>query len=125
MRRILFAAILAALAVTLAVVIRMRADSRPRPARTVVLSMRDYTFNGVNPTLTFRAGERVRFIIRNDETTMIRHNFAIPDLRVPCDQELGPGEIRHVTITLGTPGTFAYQCCTHRGMGGKLVVAAR
>jgi len=124
MRRILFAAVLAALAVTLAVMVRMRAF-RPVAARTVILSMRDYTFNGDNPTLSFRAGERVRFVIRNDETTMIRHNFAMPGLGVPCDQELGPGEIRHVTITLRDPGTFEYQCCTHRGMGGKLVVAAR
>jgi plastocyanin len=125
MRRILFAALLAALAVTLAVIVRVRAAAKPHAPRTVVLSMRDYTFNGDNPTLSFRAGERVRFVIRNDETSMIRHNFGIPGLGVPCDWELGPGEIRHVTLTLESPGTFEYQCCTHRGMGGKLVVGSR
>jgi len=39
--------------------------------------------------------------------------------------QLGPGEIKHVTLTLSRPGTFVYLCCTHRGMGGKLVVARR
>jgi plastocyanin len=98
---------------------------RPGPFRTVVLSMRDYTFNGTNPTFTFREGDRVRFVVRNDETTPIRHNFAIPSLHVPCDKELGPGEIRHVLITLSRPGTYEYLCCTHRGMGGRIVVEPR
>ena len=105
--------------------VRWRASRETEPLRTVVLSMRDYTFNGDNPTLTFHEGERVRFVVRNDEATPIRHNFAIPGLNVPCDKELGPGEIRHVILMLARPGTYEYLCCTHRGMGGKLVVAAR
>jgi plastocyanin len=95
---------------------------RPHPLQTVDLSMRDYTFNGVNPTFRFHVGDRVRFVVRNEETTPIRHNFAIPSLGVPCGQELGPGEIRHVLLTLNKPGTFEYVCCTHRGMGGTLIV---
>ena len=97
-------------------------EKAPHPLQTVDLSMRDYTFNGVNPTFRFHVGDRVRFVVRNDETTPIRHNFAIPSLGVPCGQELGPGEIRHVLLTLNKPGTFEYVCCTHRGMGGTLIV---
>jgi plastocyanin len=125
-RRVLLAVILASAVALLVVgVVRWRAAREPESLRTVVLSMRDYTFNGDNPTLSFHAGERVRFIVRNDETTPIRHNFAIPSLNVPCDRELGPGEIRHVILTLDRPGTYEYLCCTHRGMSGKLVVAGR
>jgi len=125
MKRLLLTAALAALILALVAIIRLRGAVKPGPPRTVVLSMRDYTFNGSNPTLSFRAGERVRFVVRNEETTPIRHNFAIPGLNVPCDRELGPGEIRHVTLTLSRTGTFEYLCCTHRGMGGTLVVARR
>ena len=96
--------------------------NRVSPLQTVDLSMRDYTFNGTNPTFSFRAGGRVRFVIRNDEETPIRHNFAIPTLGIPCDKELQPGEIRHVFLTLKRPGTYEYVCCTHRGMGGTLIV---
>ena len=126
MKRVLMAALLAAvLAVMMVVIVRMRAAERSTPPRTVVLSMHDYTFNGDNPTLSFRVGAHVRFVVRNDEGTMIRHNFAIPGLNIPCDRELAPGEIRHVTLTLSRAGTFEYLCCTHRGMGGKLVVTGR
>jgi plastocyanin len=61
-------------------------------------------------------------VVRNDEETPIRHNFAIPTLGIPCDRELSPGEIRHVFVTLKRPGTYEYVCCTHRGMGGTLIV---
>jgi len=111
-----------ALALLLVGIVRWRAEREPEPLLTVVLSMRDYTFNGDNPTFSFREGDRVRFVVKNDETTPIRHNFAIPDLNVPCDRELGPGEIRHVILTLSRPGTYEYLCCTHRGMKGTLVV---
>ena len=124
MKRILLVVLLAvALAAMVVAVLRMRAGPKSGPLRTVVLSMRDYTFNGTNPTFSFKVGERVRFVIRNEETTPIRHNFSIPGLNVPCDGELGPGEIKHVTLTLSRPGRFEYVCCTHRGMGGTLIVS--
>jgi plastocyanin len=89
------------------------------------MSMRDYLFNGNNPTLTFRPGERVRFVIRNEESAPIRHNFEIPELGVACGADLGPGESREVTVTMPRSGSFAYGCCTHRGMGGKLTIVRR
>jgi len=104
------------------VMIRIAVRHTIAPLRTVDLTMRDYTFNGTNPTLTFRKGDRVRFVIRNVETTPIRHNFSIPGLNIPCDREQGPGEIRHVIVTLTRPGTYEYLCCTHRGMKGMLIV---
>jgi len=124
-RILLAAALVATLSLAVTAIVRLRGGGKPGPLRTVVLSMRDYTFNGSNPTLSFRVGDRVRFVVRNEETTPIRHNFSIPGLNIPCDRELDPGEIRHVTLTLSRPGRFEYLCCTHRGMGGALVVTRR
>ena len=99
---------------------------RGAPQRTVVLHMSGYAFNDSNPALTFETGERVRFVLRNDETTTIRHNFRIAALGVRCDYELGPREERAVLVTMpDKPGVFPYDCCTHRGMGGSIVVKRR
>lgn len=98
---------------------------RPGPVRTIRLSMKNYAFNDVNPTITLRAGERVRFLLWNDEETPILHNFQVPALGIACGDALRPGERREIFVTAVTPGTFAYACCTHRGMGGKLVVLPR
>jgi plastocyanin len=124
MKRMIFALLLLVV-VAMLVIVRSQHKGSSAPPRTVFLSMKDYTFNGGNPTLTFRPGERVRFVVRNDEQSPIRHNFSIPMLNIPCDRELGPGEIRHVTLTMPRSGSFEYLCCTHRGMGGKLVVTGR
>ena len=97
----------------------------PGPTRTVSMSMSDYTFNGTNPTLRFTPGERVKFVVTNDERSRVLHNFRIVGMDVPCERELLPGEKREVTVTIPKSGEFAYTCCTHPGMGGKLVVDAR
>jgi plastocyanin len=86
------------------------------------MSMKEYAFNGDNPTLPFQPGETVRFVITNDEMTPIKHNFRIVGMDVPCERELNPGETREVVVTIPQSGEFAYTCCTHPGMGGKLVV---
>jgi plastocyanin len=122
LRGILVAALLAAILAAWVVVLKQRGGRSSAELQTVELSMRDYTFNGTNPTFRFHVGDHVRFVVRNEEQTPIRHNFAIPSLGIPCGSELGPGEIRHVLLTLKKPGTFEYVCCTHRGMGGTLVV---
>src|SRR5512132_2494264 len=95
------------------------------PLRTVVLSMKDYTFNGQNPTLDFKPGERVHFVVTNDEDSRVLHNFRIVGMDVPCGPPMAPGERREVVVTMPRSGEFAYTCCTHPGMGGKLVVEGR
>jgi plastocyanin len=100
-------------------------DPAPGPVRTVAMSMSDYTFNGTNPTLRFKPGERVKFVVTNDEDSRVLHNFRIVGMGVPCERELLPGEKREVTVTIPKSGEFAYTCCSHPGMGGKLVVDAR
>jgi plastocyanin len=95
------------------------------PTRTVTLSMKNYTFNDLNPTLSFRPGERIHFVVTNDESTRVLHNFRIVGMDVPCGPAFAPGERREVVVTIPPSGEFAYTCCTHPGMGGKLVVAGR
>ena len=116
----------ARLAVGLAVTLGPASCGRDATERTVSLHMSGYAFNDSNPTLSFRTGERVRFVLTNDETTMIRHNFRIVALDVPCGYELRPREERVVAVTMpDTPAVFPYDCCTHRGMGGVIVVTRR
>ena len=123
-RLVPFLAILALAAA--ATVIAGRLPGPPAgPARTVVMSISDYTFNGNNPTLRLRPGERVHFVVRNDESSPVRHNFRIVGLDVPCERELLPGEVREVDVTMPRSGEFAYTCCTHPGMGGMLVLEDR
>ena len=126
MKRLLIPLVLMVLlaGVALAFVGRDR-DTASGPVRTVVMSMKEYSFNENNPTLAFRPGERVRFIVVNDEDTPVKHNFRIVGMDVPCERELLPGERREVTVTIPRSGEFAYTCCTHPGMGGKLVVAGQ
>ncbi|HET9941379.1 MAG TPA: hypothetical protein VFR25_09805 [Candidatus Eisenbacteria bacterium] len=113
-------------ALLLAALMAPASCGRVEPRRTVLLHMNGYAFNDSNPTLAFTTRERVLFIVRNDETTMVRHNFRIAALGVRCDYELGPGEERAVAVTLpDTPGVFPYDCCTHQGMGGTIVVKRR
>ncbi len=95
------------------------------PERTVTLSMREYAFNGINPTLEFQPGERVHFIVTNEEESNVLHNFRVVGMNVECGPPLKPGERREVTVTMPKSGEFAYTCCTHPGMGGKMVVAKK
>lgn len=123
-KRILFPALLLAAVAAVAapsLVARLRAPGAD-PERTVALSMREYTFNGSNPTLQFRPGERIHFIVTNDESTNVLHNFRVVGMNVECGPPLKPGERREVTVTMPKSGEFAYTCCTHPGMGGKMVV---
>jgi len=113
---------LAALLAVLAVAGPWRDHVPAGPPRTVPLSMKGYTFNGQNPTLAFKPGERIHFVVTNDEDTPVLHNFRIVGMDVPCGPPMKPGERRDVVVTVPRSGEFAYTCCTHPGMGGKLVV---
>ena len=122
MKRVLFPSLLVLAVAGVALAYVVHSETPSGPARTVELSMSDYTFNGTNPTLRFEPGERVHFVVRNNETSPVKHNFRIVGLNVPCERELLPGETRDVTVTLPRSGEFAYTCCTHPGMGGKMVI---
>ncbi len=91
--------------------------------RVVELRLRGYAFNDSNPTLSFRRGERVRFVVVNAEETNVLHDFRIRGLGVECGALLAPGQTREVSVLMRTPGRYVYDCCRHPGMEGSLVVA--
>lgn len=100
-------------------------DEGPKgPAREIVLSAKDYRFNDTNPAIELVPGERVRFVIRNDETAEggAEHNFRVVGTDAKCSKSLKPGEAEVVELTVPESGELAYTCCAHPGMGGKIVI---
>ena len=100
--------------------------SRPAP-REITLVTRGMAFyleggDLPNPTLTVRAGERVRVVLRNDDRG-IRHDFAVPDVSAALDP-IGWNESSDVTFEVpGTPGNYEYHCRPHMMMmRGRIVV---
>ena len=85
----------------------------------------NYAFNESNPEIRVKAGEHVRFIFRNDEPTATRHNFRIVGLDRDCGRKLEPGETEIIDIVMPESGEYAYTCCAHPGMGGRLVVEGK
>jgi plastocyanin len=116
------AAVLLLAAAAVAFALRGHAPAEPR---TVRMSMREYAFNRTNPTFRFEPGERIHFIVTNDESTNVLHNFRIVGMNVDCGPPMKPGETREVTVTMPKSGEFAYTCCTHPGMGGTMVVTKK
>lgn len=100
----------------------LHARPQASPLRTIRMTMRAYAFNESNPTFQFKPGERIHFIVTNGESTNVLHNFRIVGMNVDCGPPMKPGETREVTVTMPAAGEFAYTCCTHPGMGGKMVV---
>jgi FtsP/CotA-like multicopper oxidase with cupredoxin domain len=126
------AGVVVALVLAVPVLLGLLQILTPTPESPVALHMRGYFFyfgadtaHG-NPTLRFTRGARVRFVLVNDEDTHVVHNFGIPALGVPCGKPMEPGERREVTVVMpDSTGSFAYTCCAHPGMGGRIVVANR
>jgi plastocyanin len=124
LKRLALPLALALIVVGAALAFALRGGVAAEP-RTVRLSMREYTFNQANPTFHFEPGERIHFVVTNDESTNVLHNFRIVGMNVECGPPMKPGETREVTVTMPKSGEFAYTCCTHPGMGGKLMVAKK
>jgi plastocyanin len=110
-----FAVLLSAAA---AAMIPVVAAPEPREIRLVTRDMAFYLESDPstrNPTITVRAGERVRIIMRNEERG-IRHDFAVPALEAALDP-LGWREAGSVTIRVPEePGTYEYTCRPHQLM---------
>ena len=99
-----------------------------RPAtREVTLVARGMAFfleNGdlPNPTLTFKPGERVRIVLRNQDRG-IQHNFAVPSVKAEL-QPIGWNESADVVLTVPeAPGVYEYWCRPHMMMmRGQIIV---
>ena len=102
------------------------AVTRPAP-REITLVVRGMAFyldgnERPNPTITVKAGERVRVVLRNEERG-IHHDFAVPSLRAALDP-IGWNESSEVVFAVPeTPGVYDYWCRPHMlMMRGKIIV---
>ena len=91
-----------------------------RQAREIVLVAREMAFyldgtDTANPTLRFRAGERVRIVLRNEEPGVI-HNFAVPGWEVATRELYGTGSATLEFAVPGTRGRQEYRCTPHAWM---------
>lgn len=68
-----------------------------------------------NPTITVKAGETVRIVVRNQDRGM-RHDFSVPAVDAAMNA-IDWNESGDVTFEVpATPGTYEYVCRPHRLM---------
>ena len=91
------------------------------PTREVTLVVKGMAFylegdsTHANPTIEFKAGERVRVVVRNMDRGL-RHDFAVPAAGAVMN-EIGWNESDDVVVDVPeTPGTYEYVCQPHRLM---------
>lgn len=126
--RTLVAAILicvAALAVSLLPMIASSDPGAVRDVRIVVRDMAFYVDGGAepNPPITLRAGEQVRFRVRNEDAGM-RHDFSVKAWTLGTRMLEDRGEEDEVIFRVPAErGTQTYQCTPHpRMMTGTIRV---
>ncbi|MBI2192851.1 MAG: hypothetical protein HYU36_12795 [Planctomycetes bacterium] len=90
------------------VIARHDSGAEPAPSRVIHLSAKDFRFNGNNPTLTLRRGERVQIVVTNDDTQPVPHGLIIPGLDAKTPRKLDPGESISLTFTADTDGVYTY-----------------
>ena len=111
----------AAVSALLILAVMIPALSSSAPAREIRLVAKDMTFylesdlQTPNPTITVKAGERVRLTLRNDDRGMT-HDFAL----AAADAELDPITWNQsAVVTFAAParaGTYEYVCRPHQLM---------
>jgi len=91
------------------------------PTREVTLVVRGMAFylkddpRTPNPTLEFKAGERVRVVLENRDRGMM-HDFAVPAIDAAIDPIRWNQTDTVVFDVPETPGTYAYVCRPHQLM---------
>jgi plastocyanin len=97
------------------------ATSPRRPVREVSLEARGAAFNGDNPTIEAKVGEKLRIVVRNTDPG-VRHEIALPALGTGT-HEVASGEEIVVEVPVDRPGTYQYVCPRHAAkMKGTIVV---
>ena len=86
------------------------------PVREILLEARGIKFNGGNPTLTARVGERLRLTVRNAEPSPVPHDLLLVGPDTVTTRLLQPGEEVTLELLLTRPGRYAYACSLHPGM---------
>jgi plastocyanin len=115
------AAMVAVAAATL--VTRAGAREDAREIRLVARGMAFYLAGDPStPNLTVAAGERVRFVLRNEATGFV-HDLAVADLGIAVSP-LTAGQMGDATAEMpARPGRYEYRCQPHAAMmKGSLVI---
>jgi plastocyanin len=98
----------------------------PREVALVARGMAFYLENGdaPNPTLTFKAGDRIRIVLRNQDRG-ISHNVVIPSVKAEF-QPIGWNQSADVVFEVpDAPGIYEYWCRPHMMMmRGTIIVTA-
>ena len=125
-KRALLAAVLVALGVVVVTLLPMLASSDAEAVREIRLVARDMRFyvegnDQPNPTISLRAGERVRIVLRNEDAGM-RHDFAVKGWTVGTRLLVDHGEQDAIVVQVPSErGTQPYHCTPHpRMMSGTL-----
>lgn len=118
-RAILTGIVITAVAILVSL-LPMIASSDLDKVRDVRLVVRDMTFylegsSEPNPTLQFRAGERVRILLKNEDAG-IDHDFAVEAWQKKTKLLEGRGEDSLVITVPDKKGTEAYTCTPHADM---------
>lgn len=119
--RALVAAIIISVAAVAATLLPTLATSGGEQVREIRIVARDMSFylegqTDPNPTLTLRAGERVRIVVRNEDPGM-RHDFVITAWSVSTRMLDDRGQEDALTITAPSErGVQTYTCTPHPQM---------
>ena len=110
---------------TVAVVTRAGAREEVREIELVARGMSFYLAAdqaAANPTITVAAGERVRFVLRN-ETSGIEHDLAVDSLGIAM-APIPAGQVASLDVEIPNhAGTYEYRCRPHAVMmKGTLIV---
>lgn len=107
-----------ALAATLLPMLASNGREGVRELRIVTRDMSFYVEGQAeaNPTITFKAGERVKLVLRNEDPGM-KHDFAVTAWGVGTKLLEDRGEEDAITFQVpGARGTAAYHCTPHAKM---------
>ena len=102
----------------------MAAAADARDLLIVARGMTYYVDGGdrPNPSLQFKAGERIRLTFRNEDAGM-EHDFAIPDWQLATKRLAGKGEDVVEFRVPGDGGSGRYACTPHSEMmNGQVIV---
>lgn len=120
-RLVLIAAVAFGCAALLPPVAASRPATRDPGPREIRIVARDMAFfvagdEAANPTLRFKAGERVRLVLRNEDAGLT-HDFAIAAWNVGTKTLTEKGAETAVVFRVpGERGTTPYQCTPHAQM---------
>lgn len=97
------------------------ADAAAPPARELVVAAQGTKFNGTNPPIELKVGEKVALTVVNRDA--MPHDLVIAGLGVRTKGYLQPGAQQTLVFVPGKPGVFTYGCTLHPGlMDGQIAV---